>query len=264
MYTEFSHDHVSNLPVWRTVSYSTVDSENASAEELLRWALGCWSSRLALCTSFQAEGMVLLDMAWRIDPGVRVITLDTGRLPQETYDMIETVRRRYGIYVEVHLPDGREVEAMVRRGGPNLFYDSVERRLSCCHVRKVLPLARALRGFDAWVSGLRRDQTQNRSGVPKVAVDPEHGGILKLNPLADWSWEQVEAYVREHDVPQHPLYRRGYTSIGCAPCTRSVQIGEDRRAGRWWWEDGGQKECGLHLPRPARSQPTVEPVLAQA
>jgi phosphoadenosine phosphosulfate reductase len=167
------------------------------------------------------------------------------------------VRRRYGIYDEVHLPDAREVEAMVRRAGPNLFYDSVEKRLSCCHVRKVLPLARALGGFDAWVSGVRRDQTQNRAGVPKVAIDPEHGGILKLNPLADWSWEQVEAYVRFHDVPEHPLYRRGYTSIGCAPCTRPVQIGEDRRAGRWWWEDGGQKECGLHLPR-------RQPALAQA
>lgn len=222
------------------------DAEDAAPETILRHALATWPRRMAVVTSFQAEGMVLLDMAWRIDPTVRVITLDTGRLPQETYDMIDRTRERYAVEVEVFFPDARAVEALVRGGGPNLFRDSVESRLACCHVRKVEPLRRALADLDAWVTGLRRDQSSTRAGVRKVETDPEHGGIVKLNPLADWSWEEVRSYVRRHDVPLHPLYARGYASIGCAPCTRPIRDGENARAGRWWWEANGHKECGLH------------------
>ncbi len=225
--------------------------EELVPEELLQWALGRWRQRLAVFTAFQAEGMVLIDMAWRLDPDVRVVTIDTGRLPEETFDLIEKVRERYRLTVEIVTPDADQVAALVARGGPNLFYRSVTDRRACCRVRKVEPLRRALSGLSAWVTGQRRDQAPSRAGIGMVEVDEEHGGIFKLNPLADWSWEQVWAYIRAHDVPYHGLYDRGYTSIGCSPCTRAVRPWEDHRAGRWWWEEpGSHKECGLHLTLP--------------
>lgn len=223
------------------------DVEHLDAQDVVRWTLERWHPRAALCTAFQAEGMVILDMARRLRPDLRVITLDTGRLPAETYDFIDTVRDRYGIEVEVFYPDARRLEAMVRGGGPNLFRGSVEGRRRCCRVRKVEVLGRALSGLDAWMTGLRRDQTSSRADTRKVDVDPRHGGILKVCPLADWSHERVWSYIEEHDVPVHPLYEQGYTSIGCAPCTRATREGEDPRAGRWWWEDGAVKECGIHF-----------------
>ncbi|MEM7351059.1 MAG: phosphoadenylyl-sulfate reductase [Acidobacteriota bacterium] len=219
----------------------------ATAEDILHWALDRWPRRVALCTAFQAEGSVLLDMAWRIDRNLRVITLDTGRLPQETHNLIERVRWRYGIKVEVHTPSNRAVEAMVSAQGPNLFFHSLEGRRTCCEVRKVEPLRRALAGFDAWITGLRRDQAPSRAGIRRIELDTVHGGITKLNPLADWTHEQVWAAIEERDLPYHPLYDQGYTSIGCAPCTRPAEEGEDSRAGRWWWEVGTAKECGLHF-----------------
>ncbi|MEE8522920.1 MAG: phosphoadenylyl-sulfate reductase [Thermoanaerobaculia bacterium] len=221
-------------------------------EELLRWALGRWRRKVALFTAFQAEGMVLLDMARRIDAHVRVVTIDTGRLPEETFRLIEEVRERYGIAVEIVPPDAGEIAELVAGGGPNLFYRSVADRRACCRVRKVAPLRRALSGLSAWITGQRRDQAPSRAGIGLSEVDAEHGGILKLNPLADWSWEQVWTYLRAHEVPYHRFYDRGYTSIGCDPCTRAVRPWEDRRAGRWWWEEpGAHKECGLHVPAPA-------------
>jgi thioredoxin-dependent adenylylsulfate APS reductase len=219
---------------------------SAPAETVIAWALKRWRSRIAVCTSFQAEGMVILDMAWRVDPEVRVFTVDTGRLPQETYDLMERVRERYGIEVEVFFPDPGHVEAMVRGHGPNLFYKSVEARMWCCHVRKVEPLQRALHGLAAWITGLRRHQSLSRATISKIEVDAAHGGLLKLNPLCDWTSEQVWDYIDTYDVPTHQLYQRGYTSIGCAPCTRPTQQGDDARAGRWWWEQNAVKECGLH------------------
>lgn len=222
----------------------------ASAQELLGWALERWGRRVAICTAFQAEGSVLLDMAWRLDPGVRVVTLDTGRLPQETHDLIERVRWRYGIRVEVHTPDARAVEAMVSSDGPNLFYHSLEGRKTCCRIRKVEPLKRALEGLAAWITGLRRDQAPSRAGVRRLEIDPGHGGITKLNPLAGWRVDQVGSYLEEHDVPYHALYDQGFASIGCAPCTRAVAPGDDPRSGRWWWEPTeSPKECGLHATR---------------
>lgn len=222
--------------------------ESAAPEEILAWGIETFRDRLAICTSFQAEGMVLVDMAARLDPRIRVLTIDTGRLPQQTHDLIAEVRRRYGIRVEVALPDSREVEEMVSRHGPNLFYETVSRRMLCCEIRKVRPLDRELRRLDAWVTGLRRGQSETRAAVRKVEIDEAHGGIAKLNPLADWSAEQVEAYTRQHGVPRHALYAEGYTSIGCAPCTRALSPGAaDPRSGRWWWESDTSKECGIHF-----------------
>lgn len=220
---------------------------DASAERALAWALERFRGRIVLCTSFQMEGLVALDLAVRLDPRVRVITIDTGRLHEETYTMMETVRRRYGVAVEVLMPDPFDVKAMTLAWGVNLFYQSVEHRRRCCHVRKVEPLRTALRGVDAWITGLRRNAMPTRAAIRTVEIDTEHGGIVKLNPLADWTDAEVLAYVREHDVPRHPLYARGYRSIGCAPCTRAVVAGEDERAGRWWWEHGAPKECGIHV-----------------
>ncbi len=229
--------------------------EDRPAEEILRWALRRWSDRCAIVTSFQAEGMVLLDMAWRIYPGVRVVTLDTGRLHPETYDLMDRVRDRYGLEIEVFVPEAREVERLVRKSGPNLFYRSLQERQACCQVRKVAPLTRVLAGVDAWVTGLRRDQAASRAGTPKAQREARRGPpavgatgtLVKLCPLADWAHGEVWAYLRARAVPTHRLYNRGYTSIGCQPCTRPTGPGEDPRAGRWWWEASDHKECGLHL-----------------
>lgn len=222
--------------------------EAATAQDLLAWARSQWGTKVALVTSFQAEGTVLLDMAWRHDPNLRVITLDTGRLPQETYRLIERIRERYQIDIEIFFPSAQLVQEMVRQSGPDLFYQSVEKRLRCCHIRKVEPMRRALGGLDAWITGLRRDQNAQRAKVRKIELDPQDGERFKLSPLADWSSEEVWDYVKTYRLPHHPLYSRGYTSIGCAPCTRATAKGEDPRAGRWWWERGGVSECGLHGP----------------
>lgn len=224
--------------------------ESLSPSELLRWALDRFHPRIALASSFQAEESVLIDMLFRLrGPAFRVFTLDTGRLNQETYDCMDAIRQRYGIEIEVFFPDTERVERMVREHGLNLFYRSVELRKLCCGVRKVEPLGRALAGLEAWITGLRREQAVTRAAVKKVQIDADHGGILKLNPLADWTHEQVWGYVRANALPYNSLHDRGYPSIGCAPCTRAVRPGEDLRAGRWWWENPESKECGLHLAK---------------
>jgi thioredoxin-dependent adenylylsulfate APS reductase len=202
--------------------------------------------------------MVLLDMAVKIDHRVRVFTLDTGRLPEETYQIIETIRRLYKVNVEVVAPDPAEVEAMVTAHGPNLFYREPALRKLCCEVRKVRPLERKLATLRAYVVGLRREQNPERANVPKI---DNSGAAVKISPLADWSSEQVEAYLLEHNVPIHPLYARGYTSIGCDPCTRPVWDGEHQRSGRWWWEQEGTKECGIHFTPDGRVQRDAAPAL---
>jgi thioredoxin-dependent adenylylsulfate APS reductase len=220
--------------------------EDRSPQDLLRWAIGRYGRELAIATSFQAEGMALLDMAWRIDPGIRVITVDSGRLRQETYDLIDQVRERYGILIEVFSPEAAELESFVGEHGLNPFYRSLELRVKCCEIRKVSPLTRALTGFDAWVSGQRREHVTTRRGIRVVEYDAAHGRIVKLNPLAGWSNDQVWDYLRANDVPYNALYEMGFTSIGCAPCTRPTRSGDDPRAGRWWWEAETTKECGIH------------------
>ena len=224
-----------------------IEYDDQEPQEVLRWALETFApERVAVCTSFQIDGMAILDMAWRINPQVRVFTVDTGRLPQETYTLIDQVRERYSLDIEVYFPDTREVEALVRRHGMNPFLKAVPLRLMCCDIRKVRPLVRVLHGLDAWITGLRRDQWATRSNIRKIELDHDHGGLVKVNPLADWTEEEVWDYVRANDVPSHPLYAQGYKTIGCAPCTRPTAPGEDARAGRWWWETNAPKECGMH------------------
>jgi phosphoadenosine phosphosulfate reductase len=223
--------------------------EARSAEELLAWALGEFHPRIALAASFGAEDVVLIDLLAKLQPGARVFTLDTGRLPAETYDLMDAIRERYGLAIEVYFPQADAVEAVVREHGVNLFYTSIEQRKLCCGVRKVEPLGRALRALGAWITGLRREQAVTRAQVRKVEVDAEHGGLIKLNPLADWTGDQVWQHIRAHRVPYNALHDRGYPSIGCAPCTRAVAPGEDPRAGRWWWESADTKECGLHVSK---------------
>jgi len=216
--------------------------------ELLTWSIENFAPRLTLSCSFGApEGMVLLDMWKKIDPAVRVFTLDTGRIPQATYDLMDRVRDRYDVEIEALFPRAEDVEAMVRTNGMNLFYESVEKRQLCCRIRKVEPLKRYLAGVDAWISGLRREQNVTREDTRKVALDAKHGGIPKINPIADWTHDDVWRYVREHDVPVNRLHAMGYPSVGCEPCSRAIQPGDDLRAGRWWWENADTRECGIHV-----------------
>jgi len=234
--------------------------EQLDATEILRWALAKFGKSLAIGTAFQAEGMVILDLASRVSSGVRVFTLDTGRQPEQTYEMIETVRKRYGVAVETVSPDAAEIESMVALHGPNLFYREVPLRNLCCEIRKVRPLERKLQELDAWVTGLRRGQNDSRADVRKVETTR---GKVKISPLADWSSDQVQAYIRQHDVPMHPLYKAGYRSIGCAPCTRPVQPGEDDRAGRWWWEQDAAKECGIHFTPDGKAERKLDVLLSE-
>jgi len=220
--------------------------EGARAEELLAWALDTFHPRIAISAAGGVDGLALMDMAWRINPDVRVFTLDTGRLPPETYALFEEIHERYGIHVEFEVPDGRDVAKLTMAYGPNLMYRSVDLRIACCNIRKVEPLKRKLATLDAWIAGLRREQWVSRRNIAKVELDREHGNIVKLNPLADWSLDEVWDYVRTNEVPYHELFDHGFTSIGCAPCTRAVLPGEPERAGRWWWEQDTDKECGIH------------------
>jgi phosphoadenosine phosphosulfate reductase len=199
----------------------------------------------AFASSFGAEDMVLTDVIARHALPIAVFTLDTGRLPVETYALIDRARERYGLPIEVYCPDARALEAYARTNGVNAFYRSVELRQDCCGIRKRAPLARALAGRDAWITGQRRAQASTRRELPIEEFDAEHA-LPKFNPLAEWSDDDVWRYVREHEVPTNPLHARGYPSIGCAPCTRAIEPGEDIRAGRWWWEQPEHRECGLH------------------
>lgn len=220
--------------------------EKASAGEILKWALETYGQKVALASSFGAEDMVLIDLLATINPKARIFTLDTGRLPQETYEVIEKVRDKYGMQIEICFPETRAVEEMVNKYGPNLFYESVELRKLCCGVRKVEPLNRVLAGLSAWITGLRREQAVTRTEIKKIEIDESHNSIVKINPLDDWIEEQVWTYIKKNEVPYNALHNQNYPSIGCAPCTRAVEPGEDVRAGRWWWETPEQKECGLH------------------
>jgi phosphoadenosine phosphosulfate reductase len=226
-----------------------LDLDDKEPQDVISWALETFGERLAFVTSFQSDGMAILDMAYKLKPDIRVVSVDTGRLQPETYDYIAQVREHYPeIRLELHTPDHRELEPLIARHGINLFKQDVPKRLLCCHVRKVRPLLRALNGLDAWVTGLRRDQWASRSNIRKCEIDHDHHGIVKVNPLADWMEDDVWDYLKVSEVPTHPLYEKGYTSIGCAPCTRPIMPGEDSRAGRWWWEKNAPKECGIHCP----------------
>ncbi len=223
------------------------EMESKSAPEILNWAFTKYGDRMVLASSFGAEDVVLIDMMYKINSNLtRVFTLDTGRLNQETYDLIDKIRKKYNIKVDVYFPNSREVEEMVANKGMNLMYESVENRKQCCNIRKIEPLKRALKQFDCWITGLRREQTVTRNKIMKIEVDNLNNNIIKLNPLADWTNDEIWKYIHENKIPYNELHDRGYPSIGCEPCTRAVKQGEDPRAGRWWWEIDSHKECGLH------------------
>lgn len=221
--------------------------ENSSATEVLGWALDTFKGKIAFANSFGAEDVVLTDMIAKLNPKARIFTLDTGRLPNETYDVWQKLEEKYSIRIMPCFPDREAVETMVTEHGPNLFYRSIDLRKLCCHIRKLEPLKKGLLGMDAWVTGLRREQAVTRAEVKKIEVDPSQGNIIKINPLADWTEVQVWSYIKENGVPCNSLHEKNYPSIGCAPCTRPIKPGEDIRAGRWWWEMPEQKECGLHV-----------------
>ena len=217
-----------------------------SPEVVLKWALEEFGSMVTLACSFGAEDVVLIDMLAKLHSSPRIFCLDTGRLHSETYEVMDAIRDRYGLSIDIYFPNSEAVEQMVRAKGVNLFYHSVENRKECCGVRKVEPLGRALTGMRAWITGLRSAQAVTRAETPMVELDSGHGGIVKINPLINWTESQVWDYIKTNKVPYNKLHDQGYPSIGCAPCTRAIQPGEDIRAGRWWWESPEHKECGLH------------------
>jgi phosphoadenosine phosphosulfate reductase len=220
-------------------------SGTGEPEDILRWALATFHPDIALAASF--EHTVLIDMMTRIRPDIRVFSIDTGRLPEETFQCAAAAERRFNIRVDWHLPERTAVEDLVREDGIYGFRQSLEARRRCCHLRKVEPLGRALRGLRAWITGLRRDEAESRQDLQPVAIDEAHGGIVKISPLALWTDQQVRDYTRKHQLPHNALVERGYPSIGCTCCTRAIEPGEDPRAGRWWWESPEHKECGLHV-----------------
>ena len=214
-------------------------------QDVLRFFLGKYGSRAGFSSSLGAEDQVITEMIAGIDPATYIFTLDTGRIFPETYDLIDLTSHRYNLHINILFPDFKEVETMVKAKGINLFYESVENRQLCCYVRKIEPLRRALKGLDVWISGLRKSQSITRQNARLVEWDEENG-LIKVNPLLDWSLEQVWEYIKQKDIPYNKLHDQGFPSIGCQPCTRAIQPGEDIRAGRWWWENPDLKECGLH------------------
>ena len=218
----------------------------STVEEVLQYFLNEYKGRIAFASSLGAEDQVLTHMIREIAPDTKIFTLDTGRMFQETYDLIDRTNARYKMKMEIYFPDYKQVENMVNDKGMNLFYESVENRKLCCHIRKIEPLHRALEGCDIWITGLRKEQSVTRNNNNLLELDENNHGRLKLNPLINWSEDEVWDFINKHKVPYNTLHDQGFPSIGCLPCTRAVQPGEDVRAGRWWWEMPEHKECGLH------------------
>jgi phosphoadenosine phosphosulfate reductase len=235
-----------------------VTSKDMSAEDVLRYFVRLFSAhtesgpgdnekdRIALASSLGAEDQVLTHMILSIKPDARIFVLDTGRFHAETYDLMAATMKKYDMLYEIVFPDSADVEVMERECGSKFFYDSVENRKRCCTVRKVRPLKRVLSTLDAWITGLRRERAVAGTSVEKVEWDRANG-LVKVNPLVDWSEKDLWDYINRHDVPYNKLHDHGYPSIGCVPCTGAILVGEDLRAGRWWWETPEQKECGLHV-----------------
>jgi phosphoadenosine phosphosulfate reductase len=240
------------LPAEIEVTELAARFRQSRPEHVLRWASETFGSRVKLASSFAGESVVLIDMIYRVAPDIGVVTIDTGRLPEETFELMNQVRDRYQINIEVVTPDQSAIEELVTQKGPYSFRLSVENRLECCRIRKVEPARRALKGLAAWITGIRRDQSESRSSVEVVEWDSRYG-LLKLNPLAFWNRSEVWKYIDAHGVPYNQLYDRGYSSIGCACCTRAILPGEDARSGRWWWELESDRECGMHAFPSSRS-----------
>lgn len=219
--------------------------KNKSPEEVIEYFIKLFGNRIALSSSLGAEDQVLTHMVCNIDKNARVFTLDTGRLFPETYELIDKTNKQYNIHIEIFFPDHQQVESMVKEKGINLFYDSIENRKLCCNVRKIEPLKRAFAGLDAWICGLRKDQSVTRFYSKLVEWD-DVNKLVKINPLINWTEQQVWDYIRKNNVPYNTLHDKNFPSIGCQPCTRAIATGEEVRAGRWWWEQPEQRECGLH------------------
>ena len=227
---------------------TTLETRIEQARSLLR-RLANDQAPVVFANSLGAEDMVLTDLIRKDGLNIEIFSLDTGRLPQETYDLIARLHAHYGLKLTLYYPHHERVETYTRAHGINAFYESIELRKACCHARKVEPLQRALAGKKAWITGLRAEQSTTRTGLPIQEFD-EANQLEKFNPLADWSEKDVWAYIKQHEVPYNALHDKFYPSIGCAPCTRAISVGEDLRAGRWWWENPTTKECGLHLKKP--------------
>lgn len=232
-------------------NWDQIDSDNLS--EVLAYAVQAFHPRLTLASSFGLEDVALIHALRECVDEPRIFALDTGRLPEETYACAEEITDRYGIRIEWYFPRADAVEELERAKGLFSFRASVENRKECCGIRKVEPLGRALSDVDAWITGQRREQSVTRLALNVLEPDGAHGGIWKFNPLADWTLEDVWSYVKKHDIPYNRLHDQGYPSIGCSPCTRAIQSGEDQRAGRWWWEEPEHKECGLHQRKESNS-----------
>lgn len=218
------------------------------AMQVLSFMMARYPGQVALSSSLSYEDQCLTRMMVSVDRNARIFTLDTGRMFPETYELMDRTCQQYGIRIEVFFPDYEKVQEMVREHGINLFYDSIELRHKCCAIRKIEPLKRALSGVSVWVSGLRREQSPTRKDMQMIEWD-ESDGVIKLNPLIDWTQDEVKAYIKAHAIPYNKLHDKGFPSIGCQPCTRAVAPGESVRAGRWWWEDPDHRECGLHVKR---------------
>ncbi len=219
--------------------------QNSSPEETLSWFCANFIGKIAFSTSLGAEDQVITQILAGIDPPVKIFTLDTGRLFQESYDLLDVTQKKYGRNIEVYFPDAERVEKMVRAKGINLFYDNIENRHLCCNIRKIEPLKRALAGMEVWITGMRKEQSVTRAGAAMIEWD-QANEIIKVNPLIHWTGEMVWQFISSLKIPVNELHRKGYPSIGCSPCTRAIQPGEDVRSGRWWWELPEYKECGLH------------------
>jgi phosphoadenosine phosphosulfate reductase len=242
------HHHRESVAAWRELTATM------GALDVIAWASRVFGPRLCFATSLGAEDQVITHFIAEVAPEIRVFTLDTGRLFPESHELIEKTEAKYAHRVEVFAPQTEEVESMVREHGVNLFYKSVENRKLCCSIRKIHPLMRALSGVDAWICGLRRDQALTRQSIHVVEWDEQYG-IVKINPLWNWSEPQVWECIRKNEIPYNPLHDKGFLSIGCSCCTRAVAAGEDVRAGRWWWERPEHKECGLHRKDVSRVNP---------
>jgi len=218
----------------------------AAARDILSAGQITAGGPISLACSFSAEDVVLVDLIHDAGLDAGIFAIDTGRLPEETYEVAEALCQRYGVKIDWYFPQREAVEQLEREKGLYSFRESLANRRECCHIRKVEPLCRALAGLAGWVTGLRRAQNVTRQRLEAVAADADHGGLLKISPLLDWNDAELWDYVATRRLPRNRLYRQGYASIGCAPCTRAIQPGENQRAGRWWWEDPEHKECGLH------------------
>jgi phosphoadenosine phosphosulfate reductase len=215
-------------------------------EEIISAGVDAAGGAISMASSFSVEDVVVIDMLRKVAPDVRVFAIDTGRLNEETYQVAESVRARYGVEIDWFFPDREAVEKLEREKGLFSFRESLDNRRECCRIRKIEPLERALAGLAGWVVGLRREQSVTRAHLNPLEIDHAHGGIIKISPLVNWTEKQVWEYAEKHALPINRLHRMGYPSIGCAPCTRAIEPGEDSRAGRWWWENPEHKECGLH------------------